>query len=317
MTQFQARTPRSRWLWVATGCLVALIFAALGTAPHAVATGHRQIGVAQRPSPVAPTDGNRAHGAVATTPAPPPQLSAITLAQQMQAAIQLASPGTTVGIDVVDTSTGGTLASLNSDQQFYTASVVKLLIALDELRTTGWQADSDTAEDLTEMLSTSDDEVADVLWDEGGAEAIVSRMADLIGLTDTVPPEDPAQWGETLMSPRDVVKVFEFLGTAVPEPARTLVMNALRGTTRISADGTDQYFGIPDGLSGLDWAVKQGWMALDDSITLDSTGMVGAGPGLPLHYAVVVLTAQPADTSWAAGGSALTAGISLLHTVIG
>ncbi|AYF75853.1 hypothetical protein D7D52_20655 [Nocardia yunnanensis] len=141
-------------------------------------------------------------------------------------------------------------------------------------------------------------------------------MADRLGLRETQPPDDPAQWGETRTTPADVVTIYHYLTTTVPQPARTVLLNALGGADQIAADGTDQYFGIPDGLTGDSWAVKQGWMTLDSSTTLDTTGLVAAAPGGPLRYTVVILTTQPADTSWNTGGSALTAADTALRPVL-
>ncbi|MEC3916287.1 hypothetical protein [Nocardia sp. CDC160] len=242
-----------------------------------------------------------------------PVIAPAELAQQMRSAIQAASPGTRVGIDVIDNTTDATLADLDSDQQFYTASVVKLLIAVDELRGRDWQSDSDTAADIHRMLSASDDDIADRLWCENGGTAIVNRMVDLIGLTGTQPPTDPAEWGETRTTPKDVVAIYRYLTTVLPEPARELIVNGLRDSSRIAADGTDQYFGIPDGFPDAPRAIKQGWMALDTSTTMNTTGLVGTSPGQPLRYTVVVLTSQPADVGWTAGGAALTRGLVVLR----
>ncbi|MFC9432616.1 serine hydrolase [Nocardia sp. NPDC057030] len=295
----------------AAGCVAAAAISALVASPLAAAGPHDQDFVAPPTTALTPVRG---------TPVPHPLRAAgspTLLAQRMQAAIQAVSPGTQVGIDVVDLDSGTTLAGLNSDQQFYTASVVKLLIALDALQQQGWQPDSDTAARIGTMLAASDDNIADELWDENGGDPIVRRMIDAIGLTATRPPADPEQWGETLTTARDVVAVYRFLATAVPEPSRSLVIDALRGTSEISADGTDQYFGIPDGLTGVGWAVKQGWMSLDTSTTLDTTGLVGPASTRQLSYAVVVLSSQPAGTDWATGGSALTAGIDVLRGLVG
>ncbi|WP_146165179.1 MULTISPECIES: hypothetical protein [Nocardia] len=83
-----------------------------------------------------------------------------------------------------------------------------------------------------------------------------------------------------------------------------------------AADGTDQYFGIPDALTGTDWAIKQGWMTLDDSTTLNTTGLVSADPAQPGRFVVVVLTTQPAGTAWTTGGAAVTAAISALRETL-
>ncbi|ATL70015.1 hypothetical protein CRH09_31360 [Nocardia terpenica] len=245
--------------------------------------------------------------------AAPPRLSATDLAQQMVSAIDAASPGTRVGIDVVDTNTGAVLASVDADQQFYTASVVKLLIGIDAFEGQGWQPDSLTTDQVQRMLSASDDDIADELWDVNGGNAIVDRMIARIGLTGTQPPDDPSQWGETLTTAQDVVAVYRYLTTSVPQPARDLIVNALVDVTPVAADGTDQYFGIPDALPTAGWAVKPGWMSLDSSTTLDTTGLVGANAAAPLHYAVVVLSAQPAGVDWGTGGAALTAGVAVLR----
>lgn len=239
------------------------------------------------------------------------------LGQQMQAAIEAVSPDTQVGIDVIDTRTGAVIAALNPDQQFYTASVVKLLIALDALNSQGWQPDSATGAQIQQMLSASDDNVADTLWDADGGDAIIDRMIDLIGLPETQPPTDPAQWGETRTTPDDVVTLYHFIAAEVPEPSRTVIMNALLNTDEIAADGTDQYFGIPTGLSDTVWAVKQGWMSLNTSTTLDTTGLVGLTTQQTMPYTIVLLTTQPAGIDWPTGFSALTAGVDVLRGVIG
>ncbi len=245
-----------------------------------------------------------------------PQVSPEAMGQKMQAAITSASPGTRVGIDVLDTATGATIADRDSAQQFYTASVVKLLIALDKLNSQGWRTDPATTAQLQQMLSASDDDIADRLWVADGRGAIVTRMAGLMRLTGTRAPSDPGQWGETLTTAKDVVTVYRYLTSTVPQPARDVIMTGLRGAKQTAADGTDQYFGIPDGLTGADWAVKQGWMSLNDSTTMDTTGLVGAGAGQPLRYVVVVLSSQPAGISWTTGGNALTAGVRVLHGTV-
>ncbi|PSR68365.1 hypothetical protein C8258_11175 [Nocardia sp. MDA0666] len=196
-------------------------------------------------------------------------------------------------------------------------AVVKLLIALDELKSLNWQPDSDTAALLSPMLSASDDDIADALWDTDGGPGIVSRVAADIGLGATQPPHDPAQWGETLTTAADVVRINHYIGAEIPQPARDLILTALHQASATAADGTDQYFGIPDALTGTDWAIKQGWMTLDDSTTLNTTGLVSTDPDRPGRYVVVVLTTQPAGTAWTTGGAAVTAAVTALRQTLG
>ncbi|WP_063001855.1 hypothetical protein [Nocardia mikamii] len=287
-------TPSGRRRRVLAVVAFAAVLAISGIAVAHVATGT-----------AAAHPGSATVGESTTVAAQP--ISPNPLAQQMRDAILTAEPGSQVGIDVVDTVTGTSLAGLNTDQQFYTASVVKLLIALDELKSGNWQPDSDTAAQLSQMLSASDDDIADALWDTRGGPDIVSRVAADIGLDATRPPQDPAQWGETLTTAADVVRIYRYIGAEIPQPARDLILTALHRASATAADGTDQYFGIPDALTGTDWAIKQGWMTTDDSTTLNTTGLVSTDPAQPGRYVVVVLTTQPAGTAWTTGGAAVTA----------
>jgi beta-lactamase class A len=244
------------------------------------------------------------------TPTPTPTVPPEAIGQLVDKAIQGAAPGTQVGVLVVDTETGQPVASYNATEPMYTASVVKLLIAVDLLHSQNWSPDDGTAAELEKMISLSDDDIADDLWDEDGGDAIVTRMAGLMGLTGTQAPDDPAQWGETLMSAQDVLTTYQYIRDDIPASAQDVLMNGMGNATSTAADGFQQYFGIPDGLPGTSWAIKQGWMLLMSSTVLDTTGMVGLGPTMP--YAVAIMTELPAGTSLATGSNAVTAGAAAL-----
>jgi len=128
----------------------------------------------------------------------------MSLAEQMRSAMQGIVAGATAGIHVVDNETGAVLADLEAATPFFTASVVKLLIALDAFHGRNWQPDTDTRDRVQRMLSFSDDNVADAFWDDNGGDNIVRRMTNLIGLPGTAPPGDPNEWGETTTTARDV-----------------------------------------------------------------------------------------------------------------
>ncbi|GAA3431937.1 hypothetical protein [Kutzneria kofuensis] len=241
-----------------------------------------------------------------TTPTVPPE----TIGELVDKAVNSVVPGTRVSVLAVDTDSDQPVASYDATTPMYTASVVKLLIAIDVLHSQNWAPDDATAATLEQMISYSDDDIADDLWDEDGGNSIVPRMASLIGLTGTQPPDDPTQWGEATMSAQDVVKTYQFIQDDIPAPAQDVLMTGMTKAAATAADGFQQYFGIPNGLPGSSWAIKQGWMLLMSTTVLDTTGMVGLGPTMP--YAVAIMTELPAGTSWTAGTNAVTAGAAAL-----
>ncbi|MFD5623543.1 hypothetical protein [Streptomyces yangpuensis] len=169
--------------------------------------------------------------------------------------------GVTAGVAVFDRRTGTFTEQLNSSAQFRSASVVKLLIALDVL----WNRSPDTlsATDrarIDTMLRGSDDAAASTFWSNNGSGAIIDRMVTRLGLTDTARPPSthPGYWGYTALSARDTVKIYRHLLDSAPAATRDYILGDLRQSTRCATDGYDQHFGIA-GSFNRPWAVKQGW----------------------------------------------------------
>jgi hypothetical protein len=284
-----------------------LAAAALTTGMVVVVDGH-PVTLAAAPSPALPED-TAVSPVASTSSVPYPDLSSV--AGEVSEAVTAASGGTSVGFVLYDRESGKELASLDADRPYYTASVVKLLIAIDEVRSNdGWALpDAGAVEDLTDMLEGSNDAIASAFWEQNGGTAIVTRTAALIGLRHTTPPADPAEWGMAKTSASDVVATYEYLLDVIPDEVSAPLLAAL-GTARNPADdGWDQYFGIPDGLPGRPWQIKQGWMILRDALVLNTTGVVGG------RYVVVVMTQQPSVSS-AKGREAVTAGIKTLAPLL-
>lgn len=209
---------------------------------------------------------------------------------------------------------GGMLLQRAPHRVFRSASVIKLLIALDQLE----KSDDPL---LGPMLRSSDDGAASELWRRNGRGAIVTRMARKIGLTETAPPpaEKPGFWGYSALSAADVVKIYRYLREEVPAGTREKVLGELRRATRCGTDHFDQYFGIPKALKR-PWAVKQGWSGFGDAPGRPCVdGAVPAlgpdlGVGRPVLHTtgivgdkiVVVLTLQPAGTSFSTAYRQLT-----------
>jgi hypothetical protein len=249
-------------------------------------------------------------------PQPQPQpLSAsaqATLVKQVESAVLGASEGADIGFEVFDRdlgTSGDVMASSNADTPIYTASVVKLLIAIDALHRADWAASTSTRNEITQMLEGSNDADASDFWDRDGGNAIVTRMVNLIGLKHTLLPTVTGQWGMAKMSASDVVATYQFIAYDMPAASSTLILNALYNAKKTADDGFPQYFGIPDGLPATaTWSIKQGWMILNSAVVLNTTGVVGTDN----RYIVVLLTSQSAYTTYAKGRNAVTAGITAL-----
>ncbi|GAV40446.1 SH3 domain-containing protein [Streptomyces acidiscabies] len=237
------------------------------------------------------------------------------------ASVQVPS-GVTAGVAVFDRQTGAFTEQVDASAQFRSASVVKLLLALDFLWNRGPDYTVPAADRarLEPMLRSSNDDTANYYWSTYGGSAIVNRMVSRLGLQDTAPPPAGYEgyWGYTAISARDTVAIYRYLLDSAPAPVRDFVMGNLRQSTRCASDGFDQHFGIA-GAFDKPWAVKQGWAgssypegtctnataapastrvtaaAVDlTRPALHSTGTVGAGD----RSIVAVYTLHPVGTSY-------------------
>lgn len=204
------------------------------------------------------------------------------------ATVHAVSPAITLGAVVVDRERDEELVAINAGRQFRSASIVKLLIAIDTLR-----REPDSRERVAEMLTYSDNRIASALWVDGGWGAIVSRTAARIGLRDTEPPQPIGQWGNTLLSAQDVVRIYRYILTELSATDRELIISALAGTSRVASDGWYQHFGIPDGIEA-PWAIKQGWSNSAEDYVVHTTGLVGGD----YRYIVVLLLEDDVPASW-------------------
>ncbi|HEX8868878.1 MAG TPA: serine hydrolase, partial [Lentzea sp.] len=223
-------------------------------------------------------------------PAPPPSaISNISAAEMM--AIAAAGGKSDVGVAVMDLQTGQTMSE-DGDKQFYSASLSKLILAVDALQ----QPLSVDDEDLIHRaLSASDDEAMDVLWERFDGMDAIGRVAAEAGMTGTHAPDDPSQWGEVVITANDMLRLYHYI---LGSPVRDTVVAALSSATATAADGFDQEFGFL-GVSGA--YAKQGWMFyLPSDVYLHSAGV------LDNRYAVAVLTTSPTG-NWDTARTAVNA----------
>lgn len=167
--------------------------------------------------------------------------------------------GVTAGYVVFDRQTGEITSHRNAHRRFRSASVVKILIAIDYLESRRSVPRGDLAL-LGKMLRVSDDAAATSFWTRGGRGRIVERTARRLKLTDTAPPpaDKPGFWGYTSLSAMDVVRTYRYLLDDADPKVSGLILGHLRRAGQCGSDGFDQFFGIPRAVPA-PWAVKQGW----------------------------------------------------------
>lgn len=94
--------------------------------------------------------------------------------------------GITAGYVVFDRQTGKITSNRYAHRKFRSASVVKILIAIDYLESHKSVSKSNLAL-LKAMLRVSDDNAATSFWNRGGQGKIIERTARRLQLTDTAP----------------------------------------------------------------------------------------------------------------------------------
>lgn len=212
----------------------------------------------------------------------------------------------TFSVAVLDRRTGELAVGDEGSKQQYSASLVKLMVAVDIVQRShsGLLVTDQDRELISRALGASDDNAMNELWTRFDGMGAVTRLADQLGLVDTDPPGDPAQWGETLMSARDMVRLCDYVLSELPAPDSAFIVDSLSSGPRTAPDGFDQVFGLraaqpPDGSI----ASKAAWMCcLDGEITLHSVGIVDSSN----RFVVALLSSQPASRGYGDSREVLT-----------
>lgn len=245
-------------------------------------------------------------------PAPPPgEAEPAGLAQAaLEAAEAEAAGSTDLAAAVLDRDTGELAVGARGDEPFFTASLSKVVVAvdmLDRMRRDGLavtQADLDL---LERALGPSDDSAMNTLWVRFDGAGAPARVSPRLGLTETTAPDDPTQWGEMTVSAADLMRLFEHVLDRMPAADRNLIIGAMADAPAVARDGFDQAFGLlgpaVDGAEGPGAAAKQGWMCcFSGEYYLHSAGVVGADQ----RFVVALLTRIPRDDGWDAARAEVT-----------
>ena len=173
--------------------------------------------------------------------------------------------GVVVGYAVYDRQSRTTTLQQDATRRFRSASLVKLLLALDYLwnRGPGYAVPTADRTKLDIMLRSSDDNAASYFYQNAGREQSVTRMITRLGLSHTAAPPAGRGWGTAAFSATDTVRIYRYLLDEAPAPVRDLIMGDLHQSTKCGSDHFDQSFGIPAAF-GRPWSAKQGWYGFGD-----------------------------------------------------
>lgn len=228
----------------------------------------------------------------------------------VEAAQAAAAPATELGVAVLDRVTGETAVGDRGAEPFYTASLSKLVVAVDMLDRRRTESLVVTAQDLDlvrRALGPSDDAAMNALWTRFDGVGAAARVSASVGLAGTTAPADPSQWGEMSVPATDYLRLYDHILTAMSDADRAFLVGALAAAPATARDGFDQAFGLldpeVDGPGAPGAAAKQGWMCcFSGQYYLHSAGLVGVDE----RFVVAVLTRVPSAPGWNAARADVT-----------
>lgn len=227
------------------------------------------------------------------------------------AAAEAAAGRVELGIAVLDRRTGEFVIGERGTESFYTASLSKVVLAVDMLdrrRLDGLAIGSGDVDLLARALGPSDDSAMSALWGRFDGPGAAARVTKRLGLVATKAPRDPSQWGEMSVSAADNVRIWRHILTDMPPTDRDLLISDMADAPAQAKDGFNQAFGLlapqVDGPDGLGAVAKQGWMCCFSGIYyLHSSGALGADQ----RFLVTLLTRIPRGTGgWDAARADVT-----------
>ena len=218
-----------------------------------------------------------ASAAVPTTTATPPPPDPAAAVRDAEAT----APGDEkIGVAVLDRVTGKETDGTNAHATFPCASVLKLFLITDLFHQQEQGTITLSATDLTEInsaLTISNDAAMNTLWSKYHGQTAIQQLIGLAKLPDAQIPPTVAtgKWGGVLISPSDVLAVYQYLLTKLTAADRDLIVGALNQANPVGYAGFNQAFGLLDPTTRTaSTKAKQGWSDWQGQTVLNSTGIL-------------------------------------------
>lgn len=190
-------------------------------------------------------------------------------------ATYLNSLGSNVGVVIQDT-TRQSVYAYNGNQQFLTASSIKVPIMLtlfSQLEAQGREPNSHEMYLLTTMIENSNNDSASALFAEINGATGISNFMQQIGISGLTPNDNA--WGYSKITPQTMVNLLTRLqnGTILTTADRATALSLMQQVE------SDQRWGAGDTApAGSTVAMKNGWVPGPDNLwTVNSSGIVTAG----------------------------------------
>ncbi len=232
-----SRAPRVRALAVA----LVVVFAALSVWPQRAGETSLRTASALAGEPV-----GRAADSVSAPPAVPAAASIRRAWRYARAR------GGEVSIAVVDTE--GRLRGRRAGRRYVSASIVKAMVLVAELRRLRRERlpiDGETEELLRAMITASDNDAADVIYSRSG-DAGLEEVARLVGMRRV---QLGGHWTATQVTAADMARFFARLRGLVGPHHRRLALRLLASVIE------EQRWGLPRAAAGWHVHFKGGWRA--------------------------------------------------------
>jgi CubicO group peptidase (beta-lactamase class C family) len=203
--------------------------------------------------------------------------------------------GVQFGVGILDLATGAETLGKAGSARFYCASVLKLFLITDLLHQQEQGTitlDADDDDDIRLVLTESNDAAMDSLWESYDGPAAINALVGLAHLQDTQVPADidkTGEWGETLISARDVLAVYQYVLTQLNATDRNLVVGDLNNANPVGYQNFDQAFGLLGPTRNGGTKAKQGWMSYQHQVMLHTTGILDGKN----QIVVAILSARP------------------------